>query len=81
MSPTTTTTPESEHSNNTGRSLSPVTEQNRSYRWTYSLLHLLGQPRPFMEQQNPEPQGPIQGPARLEPRDSSRELVMRVTTV
>ncbi|XP_078145029.1 E3 ubiquitin-protein ligase MARCHF4 [Centroberyx gerrardi] len=79
-SPTTmTTTSESEPSNNTGNSLSPVTEQNRSYRWTYSLLHLLGHRRPFMEQQNPEEQG--LGPAPPRPRDSHRELVMRVTTV
>ncbi|XP_071389970.1 E3 ubiquitin-protein ligase MARCHF4-like [Centroberyx affinis] len=91
-SPTTmTTTSESEPSNNTGNSLSPVTEQNRSYRWTYSLLHLLGHRRPFMEQQNPEEQGlgpapapapaSASAPAPPRPRDSHRELVMRVTTV
>ena len=70
----------SSHSN-TGQSLSSVFEQNHSYRWTYSLLHVLGQHRPFSEAQNPEPQGLFLSPAQTQPSDSNRELVMRVTTV
>ncbi|XP_056147407.1 E3 ubiquitin-protein ligase MARCHF4-like [Lampris incognitus] len=76
----TTTTSQSDSSNNTEHS-SSVTEQNRSYRWTYSLLHLLGHRRPFMEQQDSENPRRGLGLAPPQPRDTNRELVMRVTTV
>ncbi|KAJ3610408.1 hypothetical protein NHX12_022500 [Muraenolepis orangiensis] len=50
-----------------------------SYRWTYSVLHLLGQrgaPGPQARSPIPPPTLQLQGP-----RDPSRELVMRVTSL
>ncbi|KAM6956596.1 E3 ubiquitin-protein ligase MARCHF4 [Aplochiton taeniatus] len=67
-----------------GTPLSPSATDHRSYRWTYSLLHLLGQLR---QDHHVHPNPPIliqvhaQSPGQHQPRDSSRELVMRVTTV
>uniref|UniRef100_A0A8C4ZZ36 RING-type E3 ubiquitin transferase n=1 Tax=Gadus morhua TaxID=8049 RepID=A0A8C4ZZ36_GADMO len=50
------------------------------YRWTYSMLHLLGQRgAPGPQARSPSPPPPT--PQTQGPRDPNRELVMRVTSL